>query len=115
MPGRVPMHPGRGPGLTARQLGEKAGVEVVTLSEAQMPNHGHTLRGDDDDGDSVIPQGNFIANGNQIFRSAAGSRLGAMAVGTLPDYGGGQSHNNLHPFLTLNFIIAVTGVFPSRN
>lgn len=109
--GRAPMHPGNGPGLTPRRLAETGGVETVTLSDSQMPSHTHQLVGDGNDGDSTNPQNNYIGTGNQLFNPPAA--LGAMESQSLPDAGGGQPHNNMHPYLTLNFIIALEGDFPN--
>ena len=117
--GRAPMHPGRGPGLTARRLGEKVGVETVTLSEAQIPSHTHTLRA------AVLPASTATppSNTTSLSRATAGTpyqtntsaNLVDMASETLSTTGGGQAHTNLQPFLTLNFIIALQGVYPSRS
>ena len=85
----------------------------MTLSETQMPNHSHTLVADDNDGDSTDPQDGYIGGGNQLFRSIPSVK--EMAPESLPSAGGGQAHNNVHPVLTLNFIIALQGIFPSRN
>ena len=115
MQGRAPMHPGRGPGLTSRRLGQRTGVETVTLSELQMPNHNHTVvaaaqPGDDDDPAQMSPAATPGAN----VYVAAGNAV-AMADQALPATGGGQSHNNMQPFLAMNFIIALVGLYPSRS
>ena len=110
--GRAPMHPGRGPGLTSRRLGQRGGVEMVTLSEAQMPNHTHTLRATDEDGNRQDPTGNTLARGTPMYLPPP-QTLGAMS-NTLPNAGGSQSHNNLQPFLVMNFIIALVGLYPSK-
>lgn len=115
--GRIPMHPGRGPGLTPRRLGEKTGGETVTLSEAQMPHHTHALKA------HVVP-GTLNAPSSQrtltTSRSAAAyqsstTNLVSMASGALPNAGGSQPHNNMQPFLTMSFIIALVGLYPSRS
>ena len=114
--GRTPMHPGRGPGLTSRRLGQRGGVETVTLTEAQMPNHTHTMGAapvpgnQDDAGGSVILSRTVGAND-----FAASGNLVAMANETLPPGGGSQAHNNLQPFIAMNFIIALQGLYPSRS
>ena len=113
MQGRAPMHPGRGPGLTSRRLGQKFGTEMIQLTEAQMPNHTHQLIATDEDALNTSPQGNFLGNGVQAYTSTI-SNLVAMADNSLPAAGGSQAHNNLQPFLTLNFIIALQGLYPSR-
>ena len=110
--GRAPMHPGRGPGLTSRRLGQRGGVEMVTLTEAQMPSHTHTLIGSERGGREVSPQNNYFGTGEAYFR--APSNLGAAADGAMPNTGGSQAHNNLQPFLAMNFIIALVGLYPSR-
>ncbi len=114
--GRAPMHPGRGPGLTSRRLGERGGVEDVTLSEAQMPNHTHTMGvvpvpGNQDDASASETLSRAV--GANLFHTSA--NLVAMANETLPIVGGSQAHNNMQPFLTINFIIALQGLFPSRS
>ena len=113
--GRAPMHPGRGPGLTSRRLGERVGVEQVTLSEAQMPNHTHTRRAVSSQGNTDSPEGNAHADtgGVDVFQSVA-SNLVSMDS-NLQNQGGGQPHNNMQPYLTINFIIALQGLYPSRS
>jgi microcystin-dependent protein len=112
--GRAPMHPGRGPGLTARRLGERGGVETVTLSEAQLPQHNHTARVTEEDGRDNDP-GNtvYVGGGDQMWGPAA--NLAPMSGQTLANTGGSQAHNNLQPFLTMSFIIALVGLYPSRS
>jgi microcystin-dependent protein len=114
--GRAPMHPGRGPGLTSRRLGEKVGVETVTLSEAQMPSHNHTARATDARGTSAEPS-NTQALAQSFptpLYSDNNTSLVDLASETLSDTGGGQAHDNVQPYLTLNFIIALVGLYPSR-
>lgn len=113
--GRAPMHPGRGPGLTDRRLGQRGGVEMVTLSEAQMPNHTHTLRASDEIGEDRPAVGRALARstGGNMYHTSA--NLVPMASQALPDAGGSQAHNNMQPYLTMNFIIALVGLYPSRS
>ena len=112
--GRAPMHPGRGPGLTSRRLGEKIGSEAVTLTTQQLPSHNHGLvaasnatQAGPGNGVSVgaAPMYNVGGNSQAMASEAIGS-TGAASV---------QPHNNMQPFLTLNFIIALQGVYPSRS
>lgn len=117
--GRAPMHPGRGPGLTARRLGQRGGVETVTLTEAQMPNHSHTLRGSTEDTDEEGTKNPVDAVTGQPelaegFYGPSGNLM-AMANSALQNTGGSQSHNNMQPFLTINYIIALVGTYPSRS
>jgi len=118
--GRAPMHEGQGPGLTPRKLGEKTGVKDVTLTEAQMPNHKHNLMGGGGRGSAAT----LNAPSNQRIVTTAGSNAYApFAAGTaanlapqaIPSTGGSQSHTNQQPYLALNFIIALTGLYPSRS
>jgi microcystin-dependent protein len=111
--GRAPMHPGRGPGLTSRRLGERGGVETVTVTEAQMPNHDHPLFGSIEDGLSLNAQDNWLGRGTDMYRSPA--NLAPMDSNLLPNAGSSQAHNNLQPFLVMNFIIALVGLYPSRS
>jgi len=115
--GRAPMHPGRGPGLTERQLGERGGAETVTLTEAQMPSHPHTLRAANTPGGQVqAPAASRTyarsAGGNAYHASSSPVDLAGEAVASA---GGGQAHDNMQPFLTMNFVIALQGLFPSRS
>lgn len=116
--GRAPMHPGRGPGLTARRLGERVGVENVSLSEAQIPSHNHTARATTTQG--AVNQGptntTALARsrlGDALYNSGTANivELASEAVSTT---GGSQAHTNVQPFLTMNFIIALQGLYPSR-
>ena len=114
--GRAPMHPGRGPGLTSRRLGQRGGVEMVTLSEAQMPNHTHTLRVDgEEDPEDNDPNNHTLARAGIYVDVGSNPGLQAMSSSSSDSTGGSQPHNNLQPFLTINFIIALQGLFPSRS
>lgn len=110
--GRAPMHPGRGPGLTERRLGQKGGVETVTLSEAQMPSHTHTVEAIPRPGEENDPAGQFWARATNLYNPTDNATLNnAISQNT----GGRQAHNNLQPFLAINFIIALVGLYPSRS
>jgi len=114
MQGRAPMHPGRGPGLTSRRLGERIGVETVTLSEAQIPPHSHSVRANDGAaGNELLPEGNFIADA--LFAPNPSGEAVAMSSQSITSSGKGQSHNNMQPFLVLNYIVALRGLYPSRS
>ncbi len=114
--GRAPMHPGRGPGLTARRLGQRSGVEMVSLSEAQMPNHTHSLNGTSSVATVFTPDNtSAFARGSGAAYKTDATSLVDLASGSLQNTGGSQAHNNLQPFLTLNFIIALVGLYPSRS
>ena len=115
--GRAAMHPGRGPGLTARRLGQRGGTETITLTEAQMPQHTHTLRADADPGEQNSPVNRYSATtaANQRPYSTA-ANLVPMAPQAIPNNAGGSlPHNNMQPFLVMNFIIALVGLYPSRS
>ncbi|WP_223787871.1 phage tail protein [Marinicella meishanensis] len=116
MQGRAPMHPGRGPGLTDRRLGQKGGAETVTLSEAQMPNHNHNLAASTSPGTTFSPTDTSV-----VSRSVGGNAFdsndnlnSALNANTLQNNGGGQAHNNMQPYLAINYIIALQGLYPSR-
>lgn len=115
--GRAPMHPGRGPGLTDRRLGQTGGAETVTLSEAQMPNHNHRLMS------STSPATTFSPTTNSVVsRSAGGNAFdsthnlnNSLNEASLSESGGNQAHNNMQPYLAINYIIALQGLYPSRS
>jgi microcystin-dependent protein len=112
--GSAPMHPGQGPGLSLHDLGEIGGSETVTLLESEIPAHAHALRASLDDADLAIPTA-----GRSLAKASANLYLAAnpnaqMAFQGLAPAGGDQPHNNMQPYLTLNFCIALQGVFPPR-
>lgn len=114
--GRAAMHPGQGPGLSQRDLGESGGEDTVTLLGSEMPAHAHAVRGNNALGDSPTPAGNTLARFGSLnaYQQETVANLVAMAPEGLPPAGGSQPHNNLQPYLTLNFCIALQGVFPPR-
>ncbi|TVT78703.1 MAG: phage tail protein [Denitromonas halophila] len=115
--GRLPMHPGNGPGLSSRRLGEKGGVENVTLNANQIPAHNHAANAVAPAGNSNDAAGNFWADdaGAASATYSSGPATTTMNAGAIGNAGGGQSHTNVQPFVCVSFIIALQGVFPSRN
>jgi microcystin-dependent protein len=114
--GSAPLHFGQGNGLTPRDLGETGGEETVTLLPTQMPAHTHSLKGSDAVG-SQGPANGVWAKPSQRGTDAYNSSPGTspqMSSSALSPTGNGQPHNNLMPYLTLNFCIALQGVFPAR-
>ncbi len=113
--GRAPMHPGRGPGLTSRRLGQRGGVETVNLSEAQMPNHTHSPMSQPTPGNRPGPQGTTYARAIGAAPYGPANNLVDLSDQALAPTGGSQPHNNMQPFLVMNFIIALQGLYPSRS
>ena len=114
--GRVAMHPGSGPGLTTRSLGQKSGSETVTLNVNQIPSHRHNVQCDPDPGTKRVPTNAYPAGeatGVTALYSPEGT--GTMHTSMIAPTGGGQSHTIVQPFQCVNFIIALQGTFPSRN
>lgn len=115
--GRVPMHAGRGPGLTDRRLGERTGVGTVTLTEAQIPNHTHGLLGSGENGDQGSLTNNVVlgrSRNGSLYQTDTSSAVVQMNAGALASSGGSQAHYNMQPYLGLSFIIALVGLYPSR-
>ena len=118
--GRAPMHPGTGPGLTPRILGARGGTETATLTNPnQIPNHGHTMQVVGAQGDQTSPVGHSLAQ-SRSGRGGFGlydddDNKGAMASDALSQTGEGQPHENMQPFIVVNFQIALIGIFPSRS
>ena len=114
MQGNAPMHPGQGPGLSLHDLGETGGSETVTLLESEIPSHSHSLTASAADGISGHPGGNLFAQGVAVSMWGTNAPNTQFADAALAPAGGDQPHNNMQPYLTLNFCIALQGVFPPR-
>jgi microcystin-dependent protein len=115
--GRAPMHPGQGPGLSLHDLGETGGTETVTLLQSEMANHPHTMRANTDIADVQTPSNaRSIARSQNAnaYKAPAGQPVVQLNPGALAPAGGDLPHNNLQPYLTLYFNIALQGVFPPR-
>ncbi len=113
--GRAPMHPGQGPGLSLHDLGETGGSETVTLLESEIPAHSHALQA------TIGLSDSNSAAGNNLARSSRGRAYNTQTNGfvtmnpqSLAPAGGDQPHNNMMPYLTVYFNIALQGVFPPR-
>ncbi|MCA9441424.1 MAG: phage tail protein [Candidatus Omnitrophica bacterium] len=114
MRGRIPVHPGTGPGLSPRQLGQKSGSEQVTLTPTQLPSHTHPLQASLDGATEINPQAKVTAQaptGDIYGNIDTLTNLNTQAV---TEAGGNQPHYNLMPFLCIHFIIALFGIYPSR-
>ena len=121
---RAAMHPGRGPGLSQRRLGQLGGSKEETLTEAQIPSHTHDVRAKgvgDDPANPVlantgVPEDNaFATNLDAALYGSPNFATDLLANDAVSRVGGGQTHNNMQPYLGLNFIIALVGLFPSRS
>lgn len=116
--GRAPLDAGQGPGLSGRVLGGTGGQANVNLSTAQLPAHAHSNAAFTSAGNQNSPVNNVCATARvqrqtaNLYASTDGATMNANALAAT---GGGQPHNNLPPYLVLNFCIALQGVFPSRN
>lgn len=117
MLGRAPMQAGQGQGLSWRDLGERGGSQSVTLLQSEMPAHAHAARVDALDPSDLTAPGpdRVLAQSSGVFayQPVAGN-LGTMAPDALAPAGGDQPHNNMQPYLALNFCIALQGIFPPR-
>lgn len=117
--GRTPVHAGTGPGLSPKSLGEKGGAETVTLTAFQMPAHTHTIQikadstvATSDRPENKLPARNAAATPQ--YGENANTALNNAAV-SVASTGGSQAHPNMQPFNTVNYIICLQGIFPSRN
>jgi len=117
MQGNAPMHPGQGPGLSLHDLGETGGSETVSLLESEIPSHPHALMASSTQSSKPSPGGNALArisSGATPYVAPSGAPLAAFNGAALAPAGGDQPHNNMQPYLTLNFCIALQGVYPPR-
>ncbi len=113
--GRVPIHQGTGPGLSQHRIGSRGGAETVTLSANQLPQHSHPLTAYEAAGNKVEPGGHVLAGGGRNTNysdQTPDTTLNAANVGVA---GGNQGHTNMQPYLTINFCVALVGLFPSRS
>ena len=119
MQGNAAMHPGQGPGLSLHDLGETSGSETVTLLQSEIPAHAHAV------GRCLNDAGNTISPANAVWAQSAAGRgaaalykdgapTGPVQLQSLTVTGGSLPHQNMQPYLTLNFCIALQGVFPAR-
>lgn len=114
--GRIAIHRGTGQGLSGYVLGDVGGQEGVSLQAAQMPAHSHGLGVATAIGDQTNPVGNAPATSPLALGFAyAGTANGTMPAGAVENAGGGQPHGNMQPYLALNYVIALTGIYPTRN
>jgi microcystin-dependent protein len=117
MQSNAPMHPGQGKGLSLHDLGEVGGSQFVTLLESEMPAHNHLAQSYDvDPADNRIPAPNMALGtpGTGFIYDPTNAQLGTMALQAIAPAGSSLPHNNMQPFLTLSFCIALQGVFPPR-
>lgn len=120
--GSAAMQPGQGQGLSQRFLGEMSGVETITLLTSEIPVHTHTMMGSTTNANSNLPTGNLAAKPNYTTGPTSGVGVAyssnpptvQMSPQALSVAGGGLPHNNMQPYLTLNFCIAMQGIFPQR-
>ena len=117
--GSTSMQPGQGPGLSFRDLGETGGEQTVTLLGSELPAHNHSLQAFAGRGANTNAPGPTVtlssSQGNFVYDSTAPNPPAQMSLGMLAQSGGDLAHNNLQPYLTLNFCIALQGVFPARS
>jgi microcystin-dependent protein len=106
--GRVPTHQGSG-----HTLGEAAGSTAVTINIQQMPQHLHFAQGSSNGGDTPTAVGNLLSSALNVYRQP--DNLITIEPTSVTSLGGSQPHNNMMPYLVLNFIIALQGIFPSQN
>src|SRR5882757_6890169 len=108
--GKVPMHVGEG-----HTLAETAGEQGHTLSIQEMPQHNHLASGTSLNGDAFVPTGNLLAPSPAQLYGPPTSNLTTLIPSSVSNFGGSQAHNNMQPFLTVSFCIALQGIFPSPN
>jgi microcystin-dependent protein len=117
MQGRAPMHPGQGPGLSPHVIGEAAGSPTVTLLQSEMPSHGHALNSEARLPANVAAPSPTMAfsltNLGKPYQTSVTSDT-TMAANTIGPIGNSAPHNNMMPYLTFNFCIALQGVYPQR-
>ena len=114
--GNAPMHPGQGPGLSLYDLGETSGVETVTLLQSEMPSHFHNLQASSQPGEDASGGGEALgrSTGASLYQDHQNVNLVTMDPRSVSPAGGSLPHNNMQPYITRNFCIALQGVYPPR-
>jgi microcystin-dependent protein len=116
--GRAALQHGQGPGLSSYVQGQMGGAEAVTLLTSEVPGHGHSLMASTQPGEDPAPGPSEALGrsvGASLYHTDAAANSVNMAPGALGPAGGSQPHNNMQPYLTLQFCIAIQGIFPSRS
>ena len=116
MQGNAPMHPGQGPGLSLHDLGETGGSDTVALLASEMPLHSHSLMASLQSGEDPTAVGEVLGRsvGANLYQTST-SGLVPLSVSALAPSGANLPHNIMQPYLTLNFCIALQGIFPARS
>ena len=114
--GRVAVHAGSGTGLIRKQLGQQGGAENVNISVRNLPSHTHAIKAVAEVGDEGLPNGNLLASNSSANRSYSTlSSNATMNKSMVENTGGNLPVNNMQPYLTINYIICLEGIYPSRN
>jgi microcystin-dependent protein len=114
--GRIPLHVGTNPSTGMNYfLGQQSGSETVTITTEQLPTHSHGVSANNSVGDSNTPQNNVWGLSNEGEQYVVGEPNGTMSTTSITKVGGNQPHDNMMPYLTVSFIIALNGVYPSQN
>jgi microcystin-dependent protein len=111
---RVPIHMGSNAG-TSYQLAEMGGVESVTLTTQQIPIHNHAFLASTGPGNNNLPSGNVVAESASVKIYIEDTPTAAMNSSAIGPAGGSQPHDNMQPFLCINYIISLFGIFPTQN
>lgn len=114
--GRLPIHAGHGPGLSARGLGSKSGTEKETLTVNQLPTHNHDMKGTNDLSSTPNTESNVLSRSTTVDAYMKNDAVNQnLNQNSLTQKGGNQEHTNLMPYLCVHFIIALFGIYPSRH
>ena len=113
--GKAPMHPEQGLGLSLHDLGESCGSETVTLLESEIPSHTHTMMASSVNSQLSTPANTSLGRGNPVKLYSPTATLTKMGNSSITGAGSSSPHNNMMPYLTMNFCIALQGVYPPRS
>ena len=115
--GRAPMHPGQGNGLSLRDLGETGGSETVTLLQTEIPAHAHPMSASNQPGEDAAPASEALGRsvGASLYQTNTSANVVQYAPQAVSPVGNDLPHNNMQPYLTMYFNIALQGVFPPRS